>query len=80
MTKGTPSMGKRNKIVHIRCRRCGRHSYHIRKKKCSACGYPRSTLKNENWKWKTVTRSKRKKMKINHMKVKTARMGIKKKR
>jgi hypothetical protein len=22
MTKGTPSLGKHNKVVHIRCRRC----------------------------------------------------------
>ena len=32
MSKGTPSMGKKNKKTHIRCRRCGRNSYHIRKK------------------------------------------------
>ncbi|MHC1564024.1 MAG: 50S ribosomal protein L37e, partial [Candidatus Hecatellaceae archaeon] len=30
-------MGKFNKPVHRRCRRCGRHTYHIRKKRCSAC-------------------------------------------
>ena len=59
MAKGTPSMGKRNRIVHIRCRRCGRHTYHIRK----------------SWNGK-----KRKDLKINHMKVKTARMGKKKKK
>ncbi|MCW4013711.1 MAG: 50S ribosomal protein L37e [Candidatus Bathyarchaeota archaeon] len=27
------------KAPHIKCRRCGRRSYHIRKKQCSACGY-----------------------------------------
>ena len=79
MAKGTPSMGKRNKIVHIRCRRCGRHSYHIRKKKCSACGYPRSTVRSENWRWNSWNRKKRSDLKIKHMKVKTARMGKKKK-
>ncbi|MDC0151715.1 50S ribosomal protein L37e, partial [bacterium] len=26
MSKGTPSMGKKQKSTHIRCRRCGRHS------------------------------------------------------
>ena len=25
MSKGTPSMGKKNKKTHIRCRRCGRN-------------------------------------------------------
>ncbi|MBN1157422.1 50S ribosomal protein L37e [Candidatus Woesearchaeota archaeon] len=40
MTKGTSSMGKRSgKKTHIRCRRCGKRTYHIRKKKCSSCGY-----------------------------------------
>jgi len=40
MTKGTPSMGKKSgKKNFIRCRRCGKASYHIRKKKCSSCGY-----------------------------------------
>ncbi|RJX16462.1 hypothetical protein CW703_01155 [Candidatus Bathyarchaeota archaeon] len=33
------SMGKFNKPVHIRCRRCGRRAYHKTKKKCAACGY-----------------------------------------
>ena len=80
MVKGTPSMGKRNRIVHIRCRRCGRHTYHLRKKRCSACGYPRSTIRQGSWRWKPANRSKRKKLKINHMKVKTARMGKKKPR
>ncbi|HDJ21782.1 MAG TPA: 50S ribosomal protein L37e [Candidatus Bathyarchaeota archaeon] len=25
--------------VHIRCRRCGRRAYHLREKRCAACGY-----------------------------------------
>ncbi len=38
--KGTYSMGKRSKgKSHIICRRCGRHSYHTRKKKCASCGF-----------------------------------------
>ncbi|MBI5347061.1 MAG: 50S ribosomal protein L37e [Candidatus Aenigmarchaeota archaeon] len=74
MVKGTASKGKHQKITHIRCRRCGRHSYHIRKSKCSACGFGKSRkMKNENWKWKTVTRSRRKDLKIGRQKVKTAR-------
>jgi large subunit ribosomal protein L37e len=38
--KGTASMGKRSdKKTHIYCRRCGKHTFHVRKKRCSACGY-----------------------------------------
>jgi len=44
MTKGTPSFGKHNKVIHTRCRRCGKYAYHKTKKKCSACGYPNSKL------------------------------------
>jgi large subunit ribosomal protein L37e len=39
MVKGTPSFGKRQKKTHIRCRRCGRVSFHIQKKYCAACGF-----------------------------------------
>ncbi|MBW2993232.1 50S ribosomal protein L37e [Candidatus Woesearchaeota archaeon] len=51
MSKGTASMGKRSrKKTHIRCRRCGNHSYHIRKKKCASCGYGNSPkTKKYNW-------------------------------
>ena len=51
MSKGTPSMGKRGgRPTHIRCRRCGRHSYHVRKKKCSFCGYGASSkLRKYSW-------------------------------
>jgi len=41
--KGTPSFGKRNKKTHIACRRCGKHTYHIRHRECSACGYGNSS-------------------------------------
>ena len=73
--KGTPSMGKHQQIIHINCKRCGSHSYHIRKQKCSSCGYPRSKVRNENWRWKTYTNSKRKNLKISHMKPKTVHKG-----
>jgi len=33
------SMGKFNKPIHVRCRRCGRRAYHVSKKRCAACGY-----------------------------------------
>ncbi len=72
---GTTAFGKHNKITHIRCRRCGRHSYHIQQRHCSACGYPRPKMKKENWKWKPVNRSGRKNRPHRHQKVKTARMG-----
>jgi large subunit ribosomal protein L37e len=54
MTKGTPSMGKRNKKTHIRCRRCGKHTYHIRKKRCSVCGFGATAkIRDYTWKWKS---------------------------
>jgi large subunit ribosomal protein L37e len=38
MGKGTPSR-RGGKIVHIICRRCGRHSYHRQKRECASCGF-----------------------------------------
>ncbi|MBN1377197.1 50S ribosomal protein L37e [Candidatus Woesearchaeota archaeon] len=51
MTKGTPSKGKQSgKKTHIRCPRCGGHSFHMRKKFCSSCGYGRSSkIRKYNW-------------------------------
>jgi large subunit ribosomal protein L37e len=51
MTKGTPSMGKKSgKKTHIVCRRCGKRTYHVRKKRCSSCGYGNSAKKRSyNW-------------------------------
>lgn len=71
MSKGTPSFGKHNKITHIRCRRCGRHTYHIQKKKCSACGFPRAKVRKEAWRWKPLNRSERKFIVPGHQKIKT---------
>lgn len=60
MTKGTPSFGKKQKKTHIICRRCGRHSYHVRDKVCSACGFGKSSkLKAFSWQWKDRNKSKR---------------------
>ena len=53
MVKGTPSMGRRIGIKHVRCRRCGKTSYHVRKKKCSYCGYPDSKWRKFSWQSKT---------------------------
>ncbi|MCS5525383.1 MAG: 50S ribosomal protein L37e [Candidatus Thermoplasmatota archaeon] len=50
MSKGTASFGKRQKKTHILCRRCGRHAYHVRKKRCAACGFGDSArLRNYSW-------------------------------
>lgn len=49
MTKGTTSYGKRHNKTHTLCRRCGRSSYHIQKKLCSACGFPSAKLRKYNW-------------------------------
>lgn len=60
MGKGTPSMGKRaGKTVHIMCRRCGRRAYHVRNKRCGACGYGgQATLRRYNWRTKTLQRQR----------------------
>jgi len=52
MSKGTASMGKKSgKKNMIHCRRCGKRTYHIRKKVCSSCGFGKSSkLRNYNWK------------------------------
>ncbi|MFA5084477.1 MAG: 50S ribosomal protein L37e [Candidatus Paceibacterota bacterium] len=51
MTKGASSIGKKSgKDVHIRCRRCGRASYHKIKGICSDCGYGK-TAKIRKYTW-----------------------------
>ncbi len=51
MSKGTPSKGKRSKgKSHIVCRRCGKKSFHVRKKICAACGFGKTaTIKKFAW-------------------------------
>lgn len=53
----------KGKTVHIRCRRCGRRSYNIRKKECAACGFGKSAkIRDYSWSNKTTpNRSRRKK-------------------
>ncbi len=58
---GTPSMGKKNKISHIRCRRCGRSAYHINHHRCANCGYPDKRLRKFRWQWKQPLTKVRKK-------------------
>ncbi|MCS7104497.1 MAG: 50S ribosomal protein L37e [Thermofilaceae archaeon] len=58
MVKGTPSYGKRGRgKTHIRCRRCGRHSFNIRKHYCAACGFGRSSrIRRFSWQNKKVNK------------------------
>jgi large subunit ribosomal protein L37e len=50
MTKGTPSMGKKNKEKVVACRRCGKVSYNLRHNTCSHCGFGASS-KMRNFAW-----------------------------
>jgi len=49
---GTPSQGKKNKTTHVKCRRCGEKSYHVKKKKCSSCGFGKSA-KRRSYEWQS---------------------------
>lgn len=43
MSKGTAAHGKHSgKSNMIYCRRCGQRTFHMRKKKCSSCGFGNS--------------------------------------
>merc|ERR1711893_25420 len=57
MTKGTSSFGKRHNKTHTICPRCGRRSFHIQKKQCSACGYPSAKRRKFNWSEKSKRRT-----------------------
>ncbi|MHC1579545.1 MAG: 50S ribosomal protein L37e [Candidatus Alkanophagales archaeon] len=59
MSKGTPSMGKRQKRTHGICRRCGRRSFHISKRRCAACGFPNPRWRKYNWTVKQLARARR---------------------
>ncbi len=49
---GTPSQGKKNKKIHVKCRRCGSASYHIKKKVCASCGFGK-TAKRRAYAWQS---------------------------
>ena len=55
-------MGTKNALkkqiqkTHTTCRRCGRTSFHIQKKVCSACGYPSARMRSYNWGKKMIRR------------------------
>jgi large subunit ribosomal protein L37e len=51
LTKGTTHFGKRGRgRTHIRCRRCGKHAYHIRHSECASCGFG-NTAKIRKYAW-----------------------------
>lgn len=59
MTKGTPSFGKYQHPLHVPCRRCGRHAYHIKKNRCSACGYGETArIRSFKWQRKDINRNR----------------------
>ncbi len=60
--KGTASRGRESgKRTTMRCRRCGRPSYHKIKQACSHCGFGKSkTLRKYAWQ-KKKGKSKRRK-------------------
>ncbi|NOX71513.1 MAG: 50S ribosomal protein L37e [Candidatus Micrarchaeota archaeon] len=61
MSKGTPSMGKKNKKTHILCRRCGNPTYHATKKVCVKCGFGKSSkLRKFSWQWKKLNGERKK--------------------
>jgi len=58
MVKGTTSFGKHGRSkTHIRCRRCGRHSFNVAKGYCAACGFGRSRrIRRYSWQNKKVNK------------------------
>lgn len=53
MVKGTPSMGKRQKKSHVRCRRCGSRSFSLHARYCVACGFGKSKRMRKVYGWKS---------------------------
>jgi large subunit ribosomal protein L37e len=54
MGKGTPAQ-RGGKIVHVRCRRCGSHSYHRQKGVCASCGFG-NTATRRRYDWAKLKR------------------------
>ena len=49
MTKGTTSKWG-GKKTHVACRRCGKHTYHVQKRRCASCGFGETAkLRAYNW-------------------------------
>lgn len=58
MSKGTPSFGKFHTPNHRRCRRCGRHAFHVQKHRCASCGFG-ATAKLRSYSWVRPKRTKK---------------------
>ena len=58
MVKGTRSFGKKIGLKHTRCRRCGKPSFHIQKKRCASCGFG-ETAKLRRYNWQRKVHGKR---------------------
>lgn len=51
MGTGTAAFGKHSgKKTHIRCRRCGKQTYHASNKVCSSCGFGKSA-RRRSYSW-----------------------------
>ncbi|MFQ6086165.1 MAG: 50S ribosomal protein L37e [Candidatus Bathyarchaeia archaeon] len=52
---GTKHKKTGRKLVHHKCRRCGRRSYNFVRGYCAACGFGRSSrMKDNRWKTKKI--------------------------
>jgi len=51
---GTPSQGKKNKPGHVKGRRCGEKSYHVKKELCASCGFGESASRRD-YAWQSKT-------------------------
>ena len=51
MGKGTPSKGKKNRTpTHMRCRRCGKNAYNMKKAVCASCGFGATAkIRKHSW-------------------------------
>jgi large subunit ribosomal protein L37e len=59
--KGTPSMGLKNRVTHMRCRRCGRVAFKRNTRVCAACGYGKEKkIRSYSWQTHTANRQRRK--------------------
>ena len=59
MPHSKQALKKQIQKTHTSCRRCGRTSFHIQKKTCSACGYPAARNRRYNWCKKMIRRKNR---------------------
>ncbi|XP_018013938.1 60S ribosomal protein L37 [Hyalella azteca] len=74
MTKGTSSFGLRHVKTHTLCRRCGKSSYHVQKKRCASCGYPCPRMRKYRWSEKACRRRTTGTGRMRHLKVTMKRL------